>query len=290
MPILSQSINSGLFDSVILNKDKHRLQIIYTQIDRDAQNNPTLKTYKLNAGNYYHYCASTIKLPMAILALEKINSLNSYNISKYDSISIDSIFCSDLGTDMLLDNIAGSSVAQCIKEILLVSNNNAYNPLFDFVGSQAANKRLTDLGYPTARIAHRFSPCDTFANKKTNPLTFYSKLGSVKYHQSSLKNPAYPIYNGSLSPLVGVAYVGKSMIIPRPKDFSTSNYLALADMHDMVTKIFFPQFQSIDKKWNLTKNDYSFLKKYIGCSGWPCGWRWFRPWPRPRRCRLPPWR
>ena len=50
--------------------ERCRVQIIYTQIDRDENNTPsfTSYTYRLNENEYF-YPASTVKLPAAALAL-----------------------------------------------------------------------------------------------------------------------------------------------------------------------------------------------------------------------------
>jgi hypothetical protein len=55
---------------------KHEVQILYTQIDRDENGIPAFKEYnfQLNKNNYF-YPASTAKLPVAILALQRIKEL-----------------------------------------------------------------------------------------------------------------------------------------------------------------------------------------------------------------------
>ena len=64
------------FATVLDDAERYRLQILYTQIDRDADNKPSFRSfgYRLDADEYF-YPASTVKLPTAALALEKINRL-----------------------------------------------------------------------------------------------------------------------------------------------------------------------------------------------------------------------
>lgn len=53
-----------------LERKEYGIQIIYSQIDRDEQNKPILKTFKYNVDiNNYFYPASTIKLPITLLSL-----------------------------------------------------------------------------------------------------------------------------------------------------------------------------------------------------------------------------
>ena len=70
--------NNPKIKNVMLNPEAFELQIIYTQILRDKNNKVSFKdfTYHLNAKNYY-YPASTVKFPIAILALEKLNTIDS---------------------------------------------------------------------------------------------------------------------------------------------------------------------------------------------------------------------
>ena len=64
------------FGAILSNPDQYRVQVLYTQINRDKNNVPHFKeyNYRLNPKEYF-YPASTVKMPMAFLALEKINQL-----------------------------------------------------------------------------------------------------------------------------------------------------------------------------------------------------------------------
>jgi len=69
--------DSGKFEQILRDPGKYKLQIIYTQIDRNPDNSPSFTTHKFRVNPHeYFYPASTVKLPMAALALEKINKLS----------------------------------------------------------------------------------------------------------------------------------------------------------------------------------------------------------------------
>lgn len=253
------------FDSIVSNKEKYRLQILYTRIDRDQNNVPHLKTYSFDADKYYYYCASLIKFPGAVLSLEKINNLKQYQLNKNDSISIDSIYCDALNPENLMLTSKNPSIAQFIKEIFLVSNNKAFNPLYDFLGQKYFNDRLHNLGYTSALVSNRFSSCDTTENRRCNPVSFYERgSGRFKFQQPCVINETQPTYNGSLNLLVGNAYLGDGMLNKRPKDFSFLNYLPLQDFHSLLTKIIFPETQTSNQKLNLFQADYNYLHKCMG--------------------------
>mgnify|MGYP000891162841 CR=1 FL=1 len=70
--LMKQSPNH--FASLLADPSQYRIQILYTQINRDKNNTPHFKeySYRLNANEYF-YPASTVKFPLSVLALEKLN-------------------------------------------------------------------------------------------------------------------------------------------------------------------------------------------------------------------------
>jgi len=67
--------NPTYFKHLTENPTKYRLQILYTQIDRDSKNQAqfTTHTYRVDPNEYF-YPASTVKLAASVLALEKSTS------------------------------------------------------------------------------------------------------------------------------------------------------------------------------------------------------------------------
>src|SRR5690242_3100337 len=72
-----------LFDSVLKKSDELKIQVIYTEIDREKKDKIKFRDhfYHVDSSNYY-YPASTVKLPIAILALQKLNELNIPDLDK----------------------------------------------------------------------------------------------------------------------------------------------------------------------------------------------------------------
>src|SRR5688572_13814246 len=79
--------NPTYFDTIIAQKDTLKLQVIYTQIDRKKKGKPVFTDhfYHVDPDNYY-YPASTVKLPVAILALQKLNELKISGLDKYTTM------------------------------------------------------------------------------------------------------------------------------------------------------------------------------------------------------------
>ena len=82
---------SDKFDHILENVEKYKLQIIYTQIYRDENNKANFTTFKFRVDDQqYFYPASSIKLPVAALALEKINNLDIDGLTTFSDMLIDS--------------------------------------------------------------------------------------------------------------------------------------------------------------------------------------------------------
>ena len=74
------------FDNILKNRKAWNVQIIYTQISRNKSNNPSFEDYYINVDSTkYYYPASTVKLPIALLALQKLNELSSYGWIKQEN-------------------------------------------------------------------------------------------------------------------------------------------------------------------------------------------------------------
>lgn len=257
-----------IFDSIVQHKKDYRLQILYTRIDRDENNQPHLTTYSYDADKYYYYCASMVKLPATALTLEKINNINigQYRVDMLDSLAVDSINCTELNPQNMMLGTPYACLGHYIKEMLLVSNNKAFNPVYDFLGQQYFQTRLHEIGCPSAVISNRFANCDTLQNRICNAISIYDRhTHLLKYSQPCISNERRQMYEGELDPQVGIGFIGSgNELINVPKDFRFSNYIKLSELHKFLTKIIFPQTQLATERLNLTRRDYQYLYKCMG--------------------------
>ena len=76
-------VNNPKLEKVLQDPNKFELQIIYTEINRNHNNQAifTQHSFRLDA-NQYFYPASTVKMPTAFVALEKLNELNIDGLTK----------------------------------------------------------------------------------------------------------------------------------------------------------------------------------------------------------------
>lgn len=252
------------FDKILKNPEKYRVQILYTQIDRDAQNNPNFTSYSYRVDpKEYFYPASTVKLPAAALALEKLNELGKEGLNKYTSLKIDSAYAGQSAVtadSSSADNLP--SIGHYIKKVLLVSDNDAYNRLYEFLGQKRLNEGLHEKGFRDVRLSHRLSIfLSPDENQHTNPFTFY-KDGQVVYQQPMANNA-----NPKPSPLpqayLAKGYYQGDRLVNEPMDFSAKNYISVEVLQGVLRSLLFPEAVPAEQRFNLSPEDYAFLYKYM---------------------------
>lgn len=248
------------FAELLKDPDKYQIQILYTKIDRNRKNEPHFTTHRYQVDNSkYFYPASTVKLPAVALAFEKLNKLgidkNTPMLTGAERTEQTAVKSDSTSENKL------PSVAHYAKKILLVSDNDAFNRLYEFIGQEEFNDSLHKKGFTNVRITHRLdSPIGPENNRYTNPIRF-EKDGKVvfeqpaKYAAKELKSPT-PV-------LIGKGYMKDNVLVNEPFDFSTKNYFALEDQHRLLKTLFFPEQVPASQRFNLTPDDYRFMYQYM---------------------------
>jgi hypothetical protein len=252
------------FAEILNNPNEYRVQLFYTQIDRDVNNIPHFKeySYRLNPQEYF-YPASTVKMPLAILALDKINSLQIPGLTKSTTLYYDSVGARQ---EIIYNNPYAENgkqtIEQAIKEIFLVSDNNAANRLFEFIGQESIHAKLAEKGYKDAFIRNRLELGRTQEeSRQTQAIDAFDDNGKLIYHF----NPQYnkqplPNYNVQL----GKGYLNNNdSLINAPLDFSTKNRIYLNDLHHILQSVIFYDQTPKANQFNLTKEDRQFLVKWM---------------------------
>ncbi|WP_018479240.1 serine hydrolase [Pontibacter roseus] len=252
------------FKEILDNAEKHRLQILYTQIDRDEQNRPhfTSYTYRVNPQEYF-YPASTVKLPGALVALEKLNELNIPGLDKYTPLKVDSAYSRQTAVTGDSTSADGkASIAHYIKKLFLVSDNDAYNRLYEFVGQQRLNQALHEKGFQDVQLVHRLDISRTpDENRHTNPFTFY-KDDQIIYQQPLVHNPTR-FHQARYDGMLGKGYIDGDKLINGPMDFTGKNYITLEVLQGILKSVLLPEAVPEQQRFNLTDDDYAFLYRYM---------------------------
>lgn len=253
-----------VLQEVLENVDKYQVQVIYTRIERNEHGNALFTDFTVNLDDTrYFYPASTVKLPVALLALEWLEEQTTEGLTAETTMLTDSVRPSQVPA--LVDFTAKDSlpsIAHYIKKILLVSDNDAYNRLYELLGQDYINKKLKEKGLEHTIINHRLSySASTEENRFVNPIRFVDSTGKVILELPARK--ADMIYSNVDNPAIGKAYYAGDSLINQPMDFTFKNKFALSDLHGVVERIIFPMsFVEFDR-FKINENHRTLVLKYM---------------------------
>jgi len=256
------------FDSILSRPEVYEVQIIYTQIDRDEKQFPHFTSWFWNVDSTrYFYPASTVKMPLALLALEKINHLRQSGypaLTKNSPYRIDSL--RPYQQNYLEDTTAPGnrpSIGHDIRKIFVASDNQAYNHLFEFLGREHINQTLREKGYTRTGIVRRFYAGGR-DNAYTSPITFQDGAGYTRWKQKELYDETRWV-NPQQKQQKGWGYIdSRDSLIPEPFHFGNQNWFALTDMEKMLRAVIFPDAVPEQNRFDLKPDDYRFLWHYMG--------------------------
>jgi Beta-lactamase enzyme family len=252
----------ALFKHILANPDSFQVQIVYTQINRDAKNKPSFKDYAYHLGKQYFYPASTVKMPIAFLALEKLKDLDIKGLDKNSTMVTDSAYSGQtLVYNQPNSKDGRATIENYIKQIFLVSDNDAYNRLYEFLGQATIQEKLIKKGYPEMAIRHRLDVSMTAdQNRATNPILFYDTSSNLIYQQAAqFSNAVFP----KKSILMGKGFYKNGQISNSPFDFSEKNNVPLIDQHHILQSVIFPESVKQKHRFQWERGVDSFVLRWM---------------------------
>jgi hypothetical protein len=269
-PQLMQTVIDSLaikFPNVIQSPDKYRFKIIFTEVKR-SKTKIALETVSYRGDQKeYLYPASIVKLPTALMTLEEFNEIQKKTPTVLMNSTIKFIQkkgCLTTANQIKIGNrMYPTNLDVLIKMMLAVSDNDAYNRLFDFVGQQKLNSRMFELGYNKAKIIRKFVlNCGFEQNRYSDSLVIYGKRNERLFTRGVLYNTD-PI-DVDTSNTLGKQYEGfNKQLINKPFDFSKQNNIELMDIHKTLSGIVFPNSTS-NHKYNITSDQRKYLLQNLG--------------------------
>jgi len=253
-----------LFQQVLKDPETYRLQIVYTEVNRNKHNKPIFKNYYYNYDPHFYFNpASTVKMPLAFLSLAKLNKMRVEGVNKYTSMQFDSSY--EKQVKLYVDTSAQNklpSIAQFIRKAFLVSDNDAYNRMYQFVGQQEINRSLHNKGYSDVRITRQFMGFTADQNRHTNQIRFIHDNGDLIYLQPAAYNPDSFSFPPSIR--IGRAHYDRNdSLINEPIDFTYANNFSVKDYQQILQSVLFPSSVPKKQRFELTNDDYRFLYQYL---------------------------
>ncbi|WP_335966562.1 serine hydrolase [Galbibacter sp. PAP.153] len=234
---------NSLIKNVIDSTDYYEVQILLSTIQRTSDKVTfTDYAYHVDDNNYF-YPASSVKFPISLLALEKLEKDNRFDRNTKFYVEGDSL---------------ETTFEDEINKIYAVSDNEAFNRLFEYLGKDYINTTLKSKGLSPVRISHRLST-DNAYELTTKPLIFYENDTVLTEVKGTTNLPIEELQLQRLHK--GAGYVEGDSIIPEPMDFSLKNYLPVSTLHNTMKRIIFPDSFKEEELFQLNESDYNFVLK-----------------------------
>ena len=225
---------------VMGNLNVHAVQIKYTRIIR---NGDTVffedYDFQVDEKNYF-YPASTVKFPIAILALEKLNTIDTLEMQTRFYVEGDSV---------------ETTFAKAISEIFSVSDNEANNRLVEFLGQDAINAELEKKGIKPVRIAHRLGYHSD--DLTTKPLIIYLNDSTISTYEGTVNTSPQPLILNKIHK--GNGFYEEGELVEAPFDFSLKNYYPIVAQHDVLKRVIFPQKFQEGERFKLSGEQHQYV-------------------------------
>lgn len=233
--VMAQAENHELHIELILPKDT-------TANDENQATPPELQRSGVDySKGQYFYPASTVKLPVAILAAEWTELQPDISIITPYRIENDS---------------TTHSIAQDLIDIFAVSDNQAFNRLYDLLGRDYVNQRIAALNIGPFRLAHRLSVSDAAAQE--HPKYFFETAQGTRTFQAGPDQPLDSLLVAGTQK--GIGYLDEGLLIEQPMDFSYKNYFPLSSMMEFMEQLYPLDGSEDPRPFKWSKNTEAFVK------------------------------
>lgn len=223
------------------NLDQYEVQIKFTQINRESDS-LIFKDYDFQVDdNTYFYPASTVKFPIALLAMEKLNQLDALHKDTRFYIEGDTV---------------ETTFAADVSKIFAVSDNQANNRLLEFLGQDAVNRNLEQKGIIPVRISHRLST-ENADDITTKPVIIYLNDSTTTALDGSINTSAQSLKINKIEK--GIGYITEDSLMQEPFSFALKNYYPINAQHAVLKRIIFPEAFSENERFKLNDEQRKFI-------------------------------
>ncbi len=236
----------------VLDNPKYEVQIIYGEISGDS-----VIHHEFHVDDrVYFYPASTVKMPVAFAAIKKAQE---EGISLDDAMMIDStgVYPRKLVHDSIFQD--SITIRNMVRLIFAVSDNQASNVLYGWMGKDYLNESYQSLGIST-RIVHQlgegafsFKPV---SNRYSRQAKFFTDPGGIKSYdeveqtfQSSYQVSGQQKGHGFIDSL--------GALVEKPFDFSRKNFIPLRGLLQVLELSIRPDLIATGNRFDLSEENQS---------------------------------
>ena len=256
------------FEAVLHDPEAFRVEIAIGDVVAVEGAPPKLAIATWRGNAEYFYPASTVKLCAAVAAFERFNDLARASYVKIRPTTPLAFYPLFKGEQLETDdatNVDGGklTLAHLIRRMLIVSDNDAFNDLYDFCGQKWLNERMWRAGLRSVRISHRLSfPLTPQQNRTTRKVEFRVPDFPLLLPEQSC-NLELDL-EGVKGWMVGASFFDEhDEKIDKPMSFYFKNMFGLNDMLRCLARIVRPDLALDGEPFDLTAEQREFLMQAL---------------------------
>ncbi len=269
--------------AVLAAASSYRLQAVVGLIETDRSGKRRLVQHGYRLDEEYFYPASAVKLLAAASALERLAELSRGTGLPLDvdtPLAIHPLFPGEALVDADPSNLAGGAVTlrHEIRKLFLVSDNEAFNRLYAFLGQDGLAASLARAGLGRARLVHRLSqPRSAEENRRSPRIDFLGARGSAPLYTLPERSAPPPAEAPPIAGLrVGRGYMSNDdppRLVEEAMDFSPKNGVPLGELQRGLCMVVAPEVDCGGAGFALAQEDRELLRdamrSYAGDSANP---------------------
>ncbi len=244
--------------------EAHRLQILVSEVIEPKGNRaPHLIRHAFRIDQEYFYPASSIKIFAALGALEWLeeNTERQPPPHLYTPLCIHPLFDDEELDELDPSNRAGGkiTIGHEIRKLCIVSDNTAFNRLYELLGHRDVNERAWRAGFSSVRCLHRLAEFREFEeNRKTPSIEFL--VGNGLTIEIPERNSDLEIDSSGWSGLqVGSAHFRGEERIETPMDFIRKNSVSILDLQDVMIDALRPELSELNPGYRISPEQRAFI-------------------------------
>lgn len=219
---------------ILAGAAQYRPQILLGWFEEGPDGRQVLRQAGFRDGGEYFYPASAVKLFAAIAALERLAELRretGLDLGPDTPLAYHPLFEGELLVDRDETHLAGGTVTvrHEIRKLFLVSDNEAFNRLYELVGQDRLAASMARAGIIDARVVHRLAEPRSAEENRRSPRIDFRGAGFVHTVDERTSEPLDPAPE-VIGLRIGDAYLAGDARVDGPMDFSTKNYFPLVEL------------------------------------------------------------
>lgn len=230
--------------AAVRRAEPHRVQILIADVVELPGAPARLQRHGFRVDAEYFYPASSIKLCAAVAALQEVERLEREHglVGLAEApLDIGPLFPGDPRQTEDPDHLANRriTIGHEVRKLALISDNQAFNRLYDFVGHERLNRAMHSLGLISVELNHRLSDPRSVPDQQVSAALTVG-LADGRSLEIPARHSSLVLTNAAPGRLIGEAYLRGNQLVREPMDFTGRNGISLADLQNLLVKVVRP--------------------------------------------------